>query len=349
VWSGQQSLPNNKRAASVSLAGTVPVLVKQARPLTKVLESLPPSGSGPGTGRAPAAYAAALQPLSTPPLQRYQSTPTVSAPTTSGIRSTNSFLAAFARRGSSVQAVASRGVKHEADAAAAAVAIALASAASSEERAMKRPRVADDAEVPWTPAVDSADSIGPPELSRQPTLLLARTPSPAIDAASPASRLLPSSSPEVPLVDDLFAETDIGVDYRSNASQRRLPADMDALELFYSDGADSSDDALVTSSLVDRAGTVLSPSTAAAALISAASSLGAEDSAADASAAAAPRVLTEDTLRRVIEKDDFKAMQVLGQFNLGFIIAKLNEDLSVAPSAGASSHRDEGAKLTSID
>ena len=132
------------------------------------------------------------------------------------------------------------------------------------------------------------------------------------------------------MVDDLFAETDIGVDYRSNASQRRLPADMDALELFYSDGADSVDDALATTSLVDRAGTVLTPSTAAAALISAASSLGAEDSAADTSAVAAPRVLTEDTLRRVIEKDDFKAMQVLGQFNLGFIIAKLNDDLSVA-------------------
>jgi DNA mismatch repair protein PMS2 len=40
-------------------------------------------------------------------------------------------------------------------------------------------------------------------------------------------------------------------------------------------------------------------------------------------------VVTEDTMRRVVSKDDFKNMIVLGQFNLGFIITRIGDDLFI--------------------
>ena len=49
-------------------------------------------------------------------------------------------------------------------------------------------------------------------------------------------------------------------------------------------------------------------------------------SASEANAAAAA---AEDELRRVFQKDQFNEMRVIGQFNLGFIIAKLGDDLFI--------------------
>lgn len=43
----------------------------------------------------------------------------------------------------------------------------------------------------------------------------------------------------------------------------------------------------------------------------------------------APAPVAEETLRRVIRKSDFLKMEVLGQFNLGFIIARLGSDLFI--------------------
>lgn len=42
-----------------------------------------------------------------------------------------------------------------------------------------------------------------------------------------------------------------------------------------------------------------------------------------------PADAAEDELRRVLKKDQFKEMQVIGQFNRGFIIAKLGDDLFI--------------------
>jgi len=41
------------------------------------------------------------------------------------------------------------------------------------------------------------------------------------------------------------------------------------------------------------------------------------------------QIMAEGTMRRVIQKSDFLKMGIVGQFNLGFIITKLNEDLFI--------------------
>lgn len=40
-------------------------------------------------------------------------------------------------------------------------------------------------------------------------------------------------------------------------------------------------------------------------------------------------VLAESVMKRVVQKEDFNAMQILGQFNLGFIITKIDNHLFI--------------------
>lgn len=57
-------------------------------------------------------------------------------------------------------------------------------------------------------------------------------------------------------------------------------------------------------------------------------SAGGDDSG-DADALQVDNEVAAAALQRVLKKDDFKRMQVLGQFNLGFVIGKLDDDMFI--------------------
>lgn len=58
-------------------------------------------------------------------------------------------------------------------------------------------------------------------------------------------------------------------------------------------------------------------------------SAGGDDAGDDANALQVDNEVAAAALQRVLKKDDFKRMQVLGQFNLGFIIGKLDDDMFI--------------------
>jgi DNA mismatch repair protein PMS2 len=60
-------------------------------------------------------------------------------------------------------------------------------------------------------------------------------------------------------------------------------------------------------------------------------------------------VVGEDTMKRVIRKEDFGQMEILGQFNLGFIIARLGQDLFIIDQhATDEKYRYETLQATTI-
>lgn len=136
---------------------------------------------------------------------------------------------------------------------------------------------------------------------------------------------------------DPLDHTDINVEYQHSVG-RKIHLDLADLERFYSSSSppipSASSVGLSSASLLDRAAAILSPSSSTHCSNSLAS-LGGEIGGASALSASTPspiapvRVLNEDSMRRVIEKEDFRQMQVIGQFNLGFIITKLNDDLFI--------------------
>lgn len=60
-----------------------------------------------------------------------------------------------------------------------------------------------------------------------------------------------------------------------------------------------------------------------------------DNAAAAAAAAAAANSAATAELSRLFDKADFAAMQPLGQFNLGFIIARLQQDLFIVDQHAA--------------
>ena len=60
-------------------------------------------------------------------------------------------------------------------------------------------------------------------------------------------------------------------------------------------------------------------------------------------------VVAETELERIFKKSDFRKMQVLGQFNLGFIVARLGKDLFIVDqhASGENDYMSLGFKITS--
>lgn len=359
-----QSLPNNKRAmTSFMHPGSAPHTASHSnvpptglrappRPITQILQSMPPASAD--------ATASTSQPSSTPPLLppllRHQSVPLVpsasaaapAAPAltpTLSTRSSNSFLSSFMRRGSSLQTATLQSTDPSTPLSSRS--FATFDAADEEDYS-----VADRSITASKRA--RTESTSPPDLSRQATLRLEQRSSaspPPTAAPVPAASAsgwvalgdsddglvasFPSPEPESAVLDPadaLFADTDIGVAYSTSSARRTMAMDFDAIEQFYRTSSSSSGETaesqedFAADSLMHRVESVLSPSSLAAGPLLPAASLGAD---ASTSSGAAPRVLSEDSLRRVIQKDDFLRMRIVGQFNLGFIIAQLGEDLFI--------------------
>ena len=156
-------------------------------------------------------------------------------------------------------------------------------------------------------------------LSEEVVVLEETKPSVAATAAAAAAAAVPVQ---------MDAEVD-GNQYHDDqdvAEQRTLAIDMDAIREAYVARARLAQEREAAAAARKTAFAAASMTTAAA---SNAADADAGAGTADATANPAANDAAEDELRRVFQKDQFNEMQVIGQFNLGFIIAKLGDDLFI--------------------
>ena len=111
------------------------------------------------------------------------------------------------------------------------------------------------------------------------------------------------------LDEDVFEDTDVGVAYQSRVANRAIDFDLSQIEAYYSTDALTKKEAAPAdaSSLLARASALLSPTSATSSFTSLG---GAVSHSTDT-----PRLLNEESMKRVVEKSDFLEMEVIGQFN----------------------------------